>query len=783
MDLDFFAHSDAAAIEGGAVLIPLFDSSELFERRAAALLTQQQSSASSASRSSSFAPAFSASSSSSLSPSTSTGADTDADADAKDAANDAAAFGREIDAALARLQHAWTRRAWRSDSVEFSVPAHCAAAGAHVRVRCFVQIDRALMPPPSALVSSLSTSAKDDDDDDDDDENDEYDSADDELCAHDSAVDNADDDDYDTAQIGSDGGRGERSSQGGLRGRRASTSSRSVAATAARTAPPPFLLLGTARIPLAAVGKVAPHAAAGAATASSNKSSSSSSSSSSSASGQAVPAPVAIEQRVMCAIRAIAANQIGAMRVGQLEFGVLRFEKSSSVGGDFDLIANSDVGVGAHTLVAPSSSSSASSESTSPTLNSSASSSLLTAALPSFLSAAHARLLVDIPLVSLSIVDRQPAEVLFLSLHFSQLRAASTPERVALRLQLGHLQIDNMMPRCCFPVLFAPRASLAAGDAAKHGSRRPRLAALAASTLSPSAASSSSASSSRPSSKSVSSSLAPFPGVDSDSASSAVATFDALLDAPVLDVAVSLSDGGAGAQRRSSGRGGSSSGRAANSAIASIVSPFVADPALSSSSSGSRLNVVFCDDVRVALREFDLKIEETLVWKLVDMINGLGLARYFNAAHAALFADAAALYTRVPPSGLKLAIKHLAIAELAVNVTFLTDKEARRRHADLVVGPLSMVLGTVGRFAMISDAPIRIDAFAIERRFGAPAVVLFGPLANHLAREGVSQAWAVLRSLRVSAPARLLRMREGLEVQAEDEEDEARRVREPLAMD
>jgi hypothetical protein len=265
-----------------------------------------------------------------------------------------------------------------------------------------------------------------------------------------------------------------------------------------------------------------------------------------------------------------------------------------------------------------------------------------------------------------------------------------------------------------------------------------------------------------------------------------VATFDALLDAPVLDVAVSLSDGGAGAQRRSSGRGGSSSGRAANAAIASIVSPFVADPASSSSSSsGSRLNVVFCDDVRVALREFDLKIEETLVWKLVDMINGLGLARYFNAAHAALFADAAALYTRVPPSGLKLAIKHLAIAELAVNVTFLTDKEARRRHADLVVGPLSMVLGTVGRFAMISDAPIRIDAFAIERRFGAPAVVLFGPLANHLAREGVSQAWAVLRSLRVSAPARLLRMREGLEVQAEDEEDEgeARRVREPLAMD
>jgi hypothetical protein len=199
----------------------------------------------------------------------------------------------------------------------------------------------------------------------------------------------------------------------------------SVAATAARAAPPPFLLLGTARIPLAAVGKFAPHAAACAAAASSNKSSSSSSSSSSSASGQTASAPVAIEQRVMCAIRAIAAHQIGAVRVGQLEFGVLRFDKSSAVGGDFDLIAHSDVGVGAHTLVAPSSSSSSSSssESASPTLHASASSSLLTAALPSFLSAAHARLLVDIPLVSLSIVDRQPAEVLFLSLHFTQVRA------------------------------------------------------------------------------------------------------------------------------------------------------------------------------------------------------------------------------------------------------------------------------------------------------------------------------------------------------------------------
>jgi hypothetical protein len=229
LDLDFFALSDAAAIEGGAVLIPLFDSSELFERRAAALLTQQQSSASSASWPFSFEPAFSASSSSSLSPSSSTGAE--ADTDAKDAAKDAEAFEREIDAALARLQHAWTRRAWRADSVEFSVPAHCAAAAAHVRVRCFVQIDRALMPVPSASssssVSSLSASTKGEDDDDDDDANDGYDSADDELRAHDAVVDDADDDDYDSASIGSDGGRGVRPSQSGLRGRRVSTSSSS----------------------------------------------------------------------------------------------------------------------------------------------------------------------------------------------------------------------------------------------------------------------------------------------------------------------------------------------------------------------------------------------------------------------------------------------------------------------------------------------------------------------------------------------------------------------------
>jgi hypothetical protein len=71
---------------------------------------------------------------------------------------------------------------------------------------------------------------------------------------------------------------------------------------------------------------------------------------------------------------------------------------------------------------------------------------------------------------------------------------------------------------------------------------------------------------------------------------------------------------------------------------------------------------------------------------------------------------------------LKISLHSLRLSALALNFTFLTDKEMRRQRSDFVVGPLAMILSTVGRFAMIDDAPIRIQEFSIDRSFGSPTV-------------------------------------------------------------
>ena len=104
------------------------------------------------------------------------------------------------------------------------------------------------------------------------------------------------------------------------------------------------------------------------------------------------------------------------------------------------------------------------------------------------------------------------------------------------------------------------------------------------------------------------------------------------------------------------------------------------------------------DFFAVSIQPLDCKVEETLIWDLVDLNNNLGLSKYFKATRPQLLIDARTVFARIPPSNTKLAIEKFVVSDLALDFTFLTDKDMRRKHQDLVVGPLAVVLNTIGSF-------------------------------------------------------------------------------------
>lgn len=418
---------------------------------------------------------------------------------------------------------------------------------------------------------------------------------------------------------------------------------------------------------------------------------------------------------------------------------------------------------------------------------------LMQSPLAPWISSAALSMSARLPLLGLSIIDRSPAEVLYISLHHVQFTSDANLAHHNLNFQLGHWQVDNMMPRCVYPVLLAPRlgktetrdvysiqvlggwqhvhgappgvntvgrAVGALGTAAQEGINTGL--AIGASTVGmltgaiKRMSTSKSSESALPSSSSVPLAANPPPSMVLAENAFKCSPM-APLQSPVIDCTCIVTNVRPPPTRVAAGLGG----------------------VTRTPTDRSPINLWCLDLVSVYIKEFDVKLEETLVWNIVDMVEELGLAKYFRTQSSSILLNTRELYTQLPPGQLKLSIDLLDMCPIAVNVTFLVDKDARKRHARHVVGPIAMVLNTIGAFAMIDDATIRVDGFQLRRRYGSPAAAL-GPWTAHLTRQGFSQTWAVLKSLRFSAPDFAQRMKDGEDVDVSDLSKIGRRVRDPL---
>jgi hypothetical protein len=169
---------------------------------------------------------------------------------------------------------------------------------------------------------------------------------------------------------------------------------------------------------------------------------------------------------------------------------------------------------------------------------------------------------------------------------------------------------------------------------------------------------------------------------------------------------------------------------------------FSANRALTLSSS-----VIIFNYLSLLIQEFDLRVEEPLIWQLLEVINELGLAGKKATSPTPVVVDVDSVLAAPQTMPIRLFFEWLHLQPLACNLSFLAAPSLRRGRKNMTFNPVAVILKVVGAaFGSVERAPLRINSLLLERAFGNVSLFI-AALSSHFIAQGVKQAYKLLGSI------------------------------------
>jgi vacuolar protein sorting-associated protein 13A/C len=150
-------------------------------------------------------------------------------------------------------------------------------------------------------------------------------------------------------------------------------------------------------------------------------------------------------------------------------------------------------------------------------------------------------------------------------------------------------------------------------------------------------------------------------------------------------------------------------------------------------------------------QEFDINLEESLIWNIVEFVGQMGTTTLAPLPTLAESTNDVFIVPKVVYS--KLFFELLQLQPLALNISIELDNLA---GAGTVGGgkgkgkgsfnPFEILLRVAGTtLSSIESAPLRINSLVLENAFGSTAL-FFGALTNHFIQQAVQQSYKILGS-------------------------------------